>query len=307
MARTLVDPTADPHPQFNNASFAQLGNNLTSYHCTEHIICHYPRIPTLVLFAALFAYAGPKSLPRLVKEWGVECVAAPGGEVDPGLLQFKRLPPGTELETAKGKNRPNADRTHWRRSISSRIVYDDEFGELSAATPKGGSRSSAHPADDQSQRGTTLDRAQTNFARAVVGAVYMHCGRLAAKTFVTDHFLSRQLAFSSLFDFREPTRDLSRLCAREGFEGPVARLISETGRNSRHPVFVVGVYSGDDKLGEAAGSSLDEARFKAAVAALKSWYLYSPLEVRLPSDTEEGKQKAQFWKAGMIDGGEVIV
>lgn len=278
-----------------------------AYHCTEHVICHYPRIPMLVLYAAIYAYIGLKTLPHLVKEWGVECVAAPGGEVDPGLLQFRRHPPGTDLETARGSNRPNAHRTHWRRSISSRIVYDDEFGEPSAATANTGGRSGTYQGEDRPQPSTTLDRAQASFARAVVGAVYMHCGRLAAKSFVTDHFLSRQLAVSSLFDFREPTRDLSRLCAREGFEGPVARLISETGRHSRHPVFVVGVYSGDDKLGEAAGSSLDEARTKAAVAALKSWYLYSPLEVRLPSDTEEGGQKARLWKAAMIDGGEVIV
>lgn len=87
----------------------------------------------------------------------------------------------------------------------------------------------------------------------------------------------------------------------------MAGIISETGRLSRHPVFVVGVYSGHDKLGEGVGSSLDEARNRAAVAALKSWYLYSPLEVYLPSDTEDGGEKARRWKPGLIDGGEVIV
>jgi dsRNA-specific ribonuclease len=126
------------------------------------------------------------------------------------------------------------------------------------------------------------------------------------KRFFRDHFLSRHLDVSTLFDFRTPTVDLSRLCAREGFESPVARLISETGRLSRHPVFIVGVYSGNDKLGEGAGSSLDEARTRAAAAALKSWYLYRPVEVTVPSSTEGGLDTSK-WRPNLVDVGEVIV
>jgi len=101
-----------------------------------------------------------------------------------------------------------------------------------------------------------------------------------------------------------PTRDLSRLCAREGFRSPVARILSETGRKSRHPVFVVGVYSGSDKLGEGAGSSLDEARTRAAVAALKGWYLYSPLDFRVPSEMEEPGAKP--WTPLLVDSGDIV-
>jgi dsRNA-specific ribonuclease len=93
---------------------------------------------------------------------------------------------------------------------------------------------------------------------------------------------------------------------REGFEAPIARLVSETGRLSRHPVFVVGVYSGKDKLGEGAGSSLDEARTRAAANALKAWYLYRPLEVTVPSSTE-GELDASKWRPNMIDCGEIVV
>ena len=108
-----------------------------------------------------------------------------------------------------------------------------------------------------------------------------------------------------MFSFSQPARDLSRLCAREGFERPVAKIISETGRRSRHPVFLVGIYSGADKLGEGAGASLAEARTRAAVAALKGWYLYSPLNVRVPSSMEE--KGAAPWKPLYVDLGEVIV
>lgn len=71
-------------------------------------------------------------------------------------------------------------------------------------------------------------------------------------------------------------------------------------------MFVVGVYSGKDKLGEGAGSSLDEARTRAAAAALKAWYLYRPLEVTVPSSTE-GELDTSKWRPNLIDCGEIVV
>jgi dsRNA-specific ribonuclease len=150
---------------------------------------------------------------------------------------------------------------------------------------------------------TTLEDASKSFVRALVGAIFLHSGRAAAKSFHQQHILSRHLDLASLFSFRHPTRDLSRLCAREGFEPPVARLLSETGRLSRHPVFVVGVYSGHDKLGEAAGSSLQEAKVRAAAVALKGWYLYKPIEVTVPSDAEDKRKR---WIPNVPDIGEII-
>lgn len=106
-----------------------------------------------------------------------------------------------------------------------------------------------------------------------------------------------------MFDFKQPTRDLANLCRREDLEPPVARILSETGRKSRHPVFNVGVFSGREKLGEAEGSSLNEARTRAAVRALKGWYLYSPVEVKTMSEVED---KGEEWKGVMVDGGEIV-
>jgi hypothetical protein len=86
----------------------------------------------------------------------------------------------------------------------------------------------------------------------------------------------------------------------------VARLLSETGRYSIAPVFVVGVYSGVDKLGEGAGSSLDEARIRAAANALRGWYLYRPAEVTKPSDVEGDSARGARWLPNHIDCGEII-
>lgn len=291
LARTLIHPSADPDPNFNNESLSILGANLLGYYTSEHLICHYPRLPMPVIFAAQDAYVGPKALTTIASEWGIEAAAEPGGEVDPGLLQFKRLRSGEEVPKHQV---PWANK--WRNTVTHKVVTGEEFGS-----------SSLTRAQNQDKRQPVpIEEAATSFVRALVGSLDLHLGRPLVKRFFRDHFLSRHLDLDKLFDFRTPTRDLSRLCAREGFEAPVARLISETGRLSRHPVFVVGVYSGKDKLGEGAGSSLDEARIRAAAAALKSWYLYKPLEVTVPSSTES-ETGADNWKPNMVDCGEVIV
>ncbi|PKY08827.1 ribonuclease III [Aspergillus campestris IBT 28561] len=297
LARSLVDASADPNPNFNNESLATLGHDLLTYYTSEHLLCTYPRLPLTVIFAAMYAYVGPKTLTAMAREWGVDWAAAPGGEVDPGLLQFQRLLPGTELNSEGATMRPNAHQKSWRKSVTSRIVYDNEYGEQSTTQSL---------ADAQgAQGGVSFERANATFVRALMGSIYLHAGRPAAKRFFEQHFLSRHLNISELFNFSQPARDLSRLCARENFEPPVAKIISETGRKSRHPVFIVGIFSGKDKLGEGSGASLLEARSRAAVAALKGWYLYSPLNVRVPSSTEE--EGAAPWKPVHVDLGEVIV
>ena len=302
LARTLVDPTADSSPQFNNKPFSILGNDLLGNYTAEYIVCQYPRLPLAVVYAAMYAYVGEKALTAITREWGVENAAAPGGEVDPGMLQLKMLPPDTAQILPKAplvSTAPEPNSPGFRRSISSRAVYDDEFGEL--RNRPGQKEEDTSPKPD----GTTLGKASSNFVRALMGAVYLHGGRVEAKNFYREHFMSRQLAMADLFNFRYPTRDLSRLCAREGFRSPVARILSETGRKSRHPVFVVGVFSGTDKLGEGAGSSLDEARTRAAVAALKGWYLYSPADFRVPSETEE--EGVRPWTPVLVDSGDIVV
>ncbi|GFF26610.1 54S ribosomal protein L3, mitochondrial [Aspergillus lentulus] len=304
LARALVDVSADPNPDFNNESLATLGHDLLTNYTSEHLICTYPRLPLTVIFAAMYAYVGPKTLSAMAREWGVEMAVAPGGEVDPGLLQFRRVSPGTDLnaESVTGTARPNDHRKSWRKSITSRVVYDNEFGDPVKEVADSAAQAVA---ESHNAQGVTAEQASATFVRAVMGAIYLHAGRPAAKRFFEQHILSRHLNISELFNFSQPARDLTRLCARENFERPVAKIISETGRKSRHPVFVVGIYSGQDKLGEGAGASLMEARSRAAVAALKGWYLYSPLNVRVPSSMEE--EGAAPWKPVYVDLGEVIV
>lgn len=294
LARLLVHPSADNSPQFNNHALSVLGTDLLLHYTSEHLMTTYPRLPMEVLWAAMSAYTGKKALQAMAREWGVEYAADPGHEVDPGLLQFKRLPPGTpDPDIEQERPDPEGSEVVFRRGINARAVYGDGFGYMKPAE------------NPDLNEGVTATAAAASFVQALVGAIFLYGGRPATKAFFKEHFMSRQLPVGELFSFVQPARDLAKLCAREGFAAPVAKVISETGRRSRHPVFVVGIYSGHDKLGEGAGASLQEGRHRAAAAAMKGWYLYSPLNPRVPSAMEE--EGAKPWEPAMVDPGEIIV
>lgn len=261
-----------------------------------------------IMFAAMKGYSGVPALHQIARSWGVEAAAAPGEEVDPGLLQFSPDKP-TVMMSKWGYVRAESKellKYKWRRGLSSRVVYDDPFGDMIPNQPK--VTEGLEVSDSRNTKDVVVNdvssHAHANFVRAVIGAIYLYCGRNTAKIFVKSHILSRKLDLENLFEFKLPTRELVRLCAREDFEAPVARLLSETGRLSRTPVYVVGIYSGRDKLGEGVGPGLDEARVAAAINTLKSWYLYSPGDVGVPSDTFA--EDAPPYKPAYIDIGEII-
>ncbi|KAI1461343.1 54S ribosomal protein L3 [Annulohypoxylon moriforme] len=325
LARALIDPSADAHPRYNNANLAFLGAALLQYHTSEFLVMRYPRLPMAILFAAMKGYSGVPALHQIARSWGVEPCAAPGEEVDPGVLQFSTDKP-TVMINKWGYVRAESKellKYKWRRGVSSRVVYDDAFGDMVQKEKKPVEDSEEvqelDPEKEESEGNPVVSdarntkdlvvqdptqNAHANFVRAVVGAIYQYCGRETAKVFVQSHVLSRKLDLENLFEFKLPIRELARLCAREDFDDPVARLLSETGRLSRTPVFVVGIYSGRDKLGEGTGPSLDAARTAAAINSLKAWYLYSPGEVGVPSDTFT--EDAAHWEPAYVDIGEII-
>ncbi|KAF9927772.1 hypothetical protein FBU30_002889 [Linnemannia zychae] len=132
----------------------------------------------------------------------------------------------------------------------------------------------------------TIDTVKTSIVRAIVGALYVDQGPIAARDFIHAHFLSRELALEQFLEIEEPQRYLSFLMKRLGRERPVPRLMAETGRKSKAPVFIVGVYSGTEKIGEGFGSSLKMAEFRANKDALTKYYLEEYKDFSLPSDTE---------------------
>lgn len=127
---------------------------------------------------------------------------------------------------------------------------------------------------------------KASIVRATVGALYVDQGPIKAREFIHAHFLSRELDLVQLLEIEEPKLYLSFLMKRLGRERPVARLMSETGRLSKAPIFIVGVYSGTEKIGEGFGSSLKMAEFRANKDALTKYYLEEQKDFGLPSDVE---------------------
>ncbi|XP_068750120.1 ribonuclease 3-like [Montipora capricornis] len=105
---------------------------------------------------------------------------------------------------------------------------------------------------------------------ALVGAIYVDQGPVEARRFVED-FVIAQLQGEELhkiLHFDYPEKVLENIFTIQGKEKPVARVIQETGITSPVPVYVVGVFSGDDMIAEASSYTVIRAKNEALKAAL---------------------------------------
>ncbi|KII87462.1 hypothetical protein PLICRDRAFT_142762 [Plicaturopsis crispa FD-325 SS-3] len=129
--------------------------------------------------------------------------------------------------------------------------------------------------------------ALSSIPRAITALIYQKRSLLSARKFVHTFFLSREIDLRSMIKFYDPKKALAETVAKFKRERPKSRLLKETGRFSNSPVFVVGIYSGPDQLGEGFGSSLKMAEFRAAEDALHRVFLTRtpPQLIQLPSST----------------------
>lgn len=123
----------------------------------------------------------------------------------------------------------------------------------------------------------------------VFGAVYQDHGPKPTKKLVHEMILP-QLAGQDLEEvvkFEHPRFMLNTILSKQNRPKPVARLISESGRATHFPSFVVGIFSGESCLGEGTGTSLRRAEHEAMLTALRT-HLQKELSVTaLPSDQED--------------------
>jgi len=123
--------------------------------------------------------------------------------------------------------------------------------------------------------------------RAITALIYQKRSLASARKFVKSFFLTREIDLRGMIKFRDPKKALAEMVAKFNRERPKSRLLKETGRFSNSPIFVVGIYSGSDQLGEGFGSSLRMAEFRAAEDALLRVYLtrVPPDLLQLPTST----------------------
>ncbi|KEP49790.1 60S ribosomal protein l3 [Rhizoctonia solani 123E] len=119
------------------------------------------------------------------------------------------------------------------------------------------------------------DDALASVTRAIVGLVYHSNGSSIeeARKFVHAHFLNRELDIRPLLKYHDPKLALISTVRKYQREPPISRLLQETGRQTNSPTFIVGIFSGEDKLGEGFGSSLKMAEYRAAENAMHRLYL----------------------------------
>ncbi|KAG6909043.1 hypothetical protein DXG01_002318 [Tephrocybe rancida] len=115
--------------------------------------------------------------------------------------------------------------------------------------------------------------ALASVSRSITALIYEKRSLLSARQFAHSYFLSRDIDLRGMIKFRHPKKALLEMVKKLDREPPKSRLLKETGRFSNSPVFVVGIYSGADQLGEGFGSSLNMAEFRAAEDALHRVYL----------------------------------
>ncbi|XP_032232123.2 39S ribosomal protein L44, mitochondrial [Nematostella vectensis] len=105
---------------------------------------------------------------------------------------------------------------------------------------------------------------------ALIGAIYLDQGSSEANKFVRD-FLITQLytqELNQVLQFENPEALLESMVLSEGHTKPEARITRQSGKATHLPVYVVGLFCGEELIGEAAGYNLVNAKREAVNAAL---------------------------------------
>lgn len=235
--------TVPANNSFDNHGLNIFGKNLLTYHVTHRLMAKYPRLPTVVLNAAVDAYISQDVLASIAKSWGIEA------ETTPVVDRYLKNEP---IHVTLGK----------LRFLNNSLSKNDGVELISS-------------------QNFSENAAYALATRSIIGALWASTQETQANyatKFIDEHILSRKLDITRMFQFEQPTRELSALCRREGLAKPVSKLLAESGRLSKAPVFIVGVFSESEKLGEGFGSSLKEAKARAATDALMKWYCYEPVQ-----------------------------
>jgi ribonuclease-3 len=109
-----------------------------------------------------------------------------------------------------------------------------------------------------------------NAFEATTGAIYLDQGYDAAKKYIEDNILSTLAQILGDESWRDPKSYLQEISqARDGFT-PVYKVLTEDGPD-HEKIFTLGVFVGENKMGEGSGPSKQIAQQDAAKAAIKAY------------------------------------
>jgi ribonuclease-3 len=131
-----------------------------------------------------------------------------------------------------------------------------------------------------------IDKSKLNIVadcmEAVIGAVYIDSGLEPCVTLINDRIISLLPHIISTGSYRDHKTIMQEFCQKHTKITPRYRIISTEGKD-HEKMFRVGVWVGQEKLGEGEGRSKQDAETKAAESA------YEVLLERYPEELVEGQ------------------
>lgn len=109
-----------------------------------------------------------------------------------------------------------------------------------------------------------------NAFEAVIGAIYLERGYDAAATFIHENIISKLDSILESGSWRDAKSHLQEISQRIDNQTPQYRVIEETGPD-HDKIFTLGVYVGNNLMGQGSGPSKQIAQQQAAQAALDEY------------------------------------
>lgn len=124
------------------------------------------------------------------------------------------------------------------------------------------------------KRGSARAKQQimANAFEALIGAIYLEKGYAAAEAFITKNITTKLVGIINEGSWRDPKSHLQEVSQRIDNQTPQYRVIEEVGPDHEKE-FTLGVYVGDELMGQGSGPSKQIAQQIAARAALDAYSL----------------------------------
>lgn len=163
----------------------------------------------------------------------------------------------------KNYKNPEGDLTSWRAALVNTQTMAEVAGALGLNTFLYLSKGEAK------DTGKARQAILANTMEALIGAVYLDRGYKTAQMLIKNHIISRLPEILEKGLWRDSKSFFQEMAQEKEGITPTYKVLSEEGPDHDR-VFRIGVYIGEDLVGEGEGSSKQEAEQAAATDALKA-------------------------------------